>query len=202
MVRRPERRDMFINDKILRRLMVRAYKGAGVYMGHFDGRYHICAGNGSWEALIRDTFCPKSILSQMVECSGRIPGEGESWTADKEKDQMAIYDVWPELTAQADVQKTPVVVQDEGGAVLRVMQLPNNKIMLFREELIAAIDPGSVATHQGEEMYQGPFYDGQKGIFVTTNHAAWHILETKPRKMTKIRAILESGFLSFDADED
>ena len=76
MVRRPERRDMFINEKILRRLMAKAYKGAGVYMGHFDGKYHIRGAGGSWEALILDTVIPKPILSQMVECSGTIPEDG------------------------------------------------------------------------------------------------------------------------------
>lgn len=202
MVRRPERRDMFINDKILRRLMVRAYKGAGVYMGHFDGHYHIQGAAGAWEVLIIDNVCPKTILSQMVECSGRIPEEGESWTADKEKDQMAMYDQWPELTARTEILKTPVVIQSESGMPLRVMQLPNEKVMLFREELVAAIDPTSVNTGQGEEMYQGPFYDGGHGIFAKTNHAVWHILESEPRKLEKIKAILESGYLAYDMDED
>lgn len=202
MVRRPERRDMFIDEKILRRLMAKAYKGAGVYMGHFDGKYHIRGAGGSWEALIIDNVCPKTILSQMVECSGRIPEEGESWTADKEKDQMAMYDQWPELTARTEILKTPVVIQSESGMPLRVMQLPNEKVMLFREELVAAIDPTSVNTGQGEEMYQGPFYDGAHGIFAKTNHAVWHILESETRKLEKIKAILESGYLAYDMDED
>ena len=196
---------MFIDEKILKRLMMKAYKGNGLYMARYDGWYHLAAAfSASWEARIAVGCVPKTILGTMVECAGEIPGEGEGWTADKEKNQIEAFDKWSipkleDLTQTA--AHTPVCVCSRGGMIYRVMQLPNDSVICAPPDMLAAINPTCVDKDNGEDMIKGPFYDGRSGLIAYTNHALWHIGGGNPIDTDGIMDILSEQTLRYDEGE-
>lgn len=190
---------MFINEKILIGLMKKAYQATGLYMGCYDGWYHLSG--VLWQARILKEEITKPILSAMVACAGELPREGEGWVADKEKNQYSAFSQWEEPQGDQLMERTPVIVQAVGGSPLRVMQLPNDGVMLFYEKLVSAIDHMSVNRERGEGHISGPYYDGRRGMWASTNHAVFKCCSGQWKRLDGICAILGSGPLHFDEDD-
>lgn len=194
---------MFINEKILKRLMLRSFKGNGLYMANYDGYYYLSdAFSWVWEARIAVGCVPRAILGVMVECAGDLPREGEGWTSDKEKNQTEAFKKWgmpePENGKYPLVRETPVLIMSMGGTPYRVLQLPGNEAISARLDLLSAINQGGVDRDNGEEMISGPFFDGEGGIFAFTNHAAWHISARNPQMTEDIMESLSVEALRYD----
>lgn len=170
---------MFINEKILKRLMLKAYKGNGLYMSRSEGWYTLQG--GYWNARIAVGCMPKELLAAMVECAGVIPMEGESWTADKEKNQLDLgIDFWQEIESDGtELSITPVAIVSEGGTLYRVLQFPGGTVMTFRSDLVSAADPSRIDRDNDEGSLEGPYYDGGGGVYWETNHAMWRVMECR-----------------------
>lgn len=195
---------MFINEKILKKLMIKAFKTTGLYMNRMDGWYML-KGSG-WEAKIAEGCIGKEILSAMVACAGVIPQEGEAWTADTEKLQIeAQFDQWPALPKPekaAEMSVTPCAVLSSGGEVYRILQFTEGGILTFREILIAAADVTRIDQANQESTLLGPFSDKYHGAFWQTNQAVWHILSTAPNRTDNLLDRMSGIRLSYDEVED
>ena len=171
---------MFINEKILKRLILKAYKGNGLYMSRSEGWYTLQG--GYWSARIAVGCMPKELLAAMVECAGAIPAEGESWTADKEKNQLDLgVDFWQEIEGDGtELSITPLMIVSGGETALyRVLQFPGGTVMTFRQELVSAADPSRIDWDNDEGSLEGPYYDGGGGVYWETNHATWRVMECR-----------------------
>ena len=194
---------MFVNQSILKKLMKQAYKSNGLYMARYEGWYHLADQYRDWEVRIKVQAMPKTLLAAMVEYAGYIPEDGEAWTADKDKNQMAMTSRWLNYRAKEPIIKTPVIMQAERGWLYRVLQLPKEKtVLLVRHDLIEAIDPASIDRENGEEMISGPFYVGTDGILAATNFAEWHVVSRGVGKLSRISNLLEEGILRYDEDDE
>lgn len=192
---------MFINEKILTRLMKNAYKRNGVYMGREEGWYYLKG--GYWDAKIAVGCMPRPILALMFEMCGAIPEEGEGWTSDHEKDQ---YELFLRGISVPEDRRVPMYLRrvaliSRGGTAMQVLQLDNDEVMYFRPELLAAADLASVDRSNGEEMIRGPYYDGENGAFWETNHAVWHILQVRDNDLEGIVKYLSERDLSIEEPE-
>ena len=193
---------MFINKRILKRLMLKAYKGNGLYMGNYDG--HIYLGEpftASWMAKIAIGCVPREILATMVECAGEIPQPEESWTSDRDGSQRELFQRWSEPHGGTLADVTPVYVSSPGGDLFRAVQMQNCKILYLRPEMLDAIDAGSIDRENQETMIEGPFYDGEGRLYARTNQATWLIRGWAPPRVQEITAALEEKELKFDAQE-
>jgi hypothetical protein len=201
---------VFINEKILKRLMMASYKRNGVYMAREEGWIYLSdAFFTSWEARIAVGCVPKTILGAMVECAGAIPEDCTGWTADKEKNQMEAFLKWglDEKTLQGDTgysraEITPLYISSPGGTLYRILQLDNNSTLAVHPEYLNAVDPGCIDKENGEGMIRGPYYDGEKGIFAFTDHAVWHVTAGNPPQTDHIMNVLSDHRLRFDEKDE
>ena len=198
---------MFINEKILRKLMIKAYKGNGLYMHRECGYYYLADEfNRSWEAKIAVGCVPKTIMGAMVECAGELPEDGEGWTSDKEKSQREAFLKWgapdPECQTLEPVTLTPVLVMSPGGTVYHVLQLPNDVTICVTPAMWNAIDAAAVDRANGEGMIKGPFYDGDRGIVAYTDQAVWHAHAGRPIRTDEVMDILSEHMLRYDDAEE
>lgn len=193
-VRAPERRKMFINEKILIRLMKKAQKGTGVYIGRWNGWYVI---SGSyWIARIAAGCLPRPIAAAMVELSGSIPEEGEAWTADKEKNQLEAFDMWntPELLGRMYVR--PVWLATPGGTPMKVLQKEDGGIFTYPDPLVMAAF-GTIDRANQETEIVGPTWAGDGKAVWTTNQAAWLIRSTYYAELSEIMQLLAETPLEY-----
>ena len=187
-VRPPERRKMFIDEKILIRLMKKAQKGTGVYIGRWDGWYVI--GGSYWKARIAVGCLPRTVAAAFVELSGAIPQEGEAWTADKEKNQMEAFDIWETTDrTQSRLYVRPIWLATPGGTPLRVLQGDDGSIFTYPEALVCAAF-GPVDTKNQEENKEGPAWIGDGWAIWHTNHAQWRIHNTYYAELSDIMDLL------------
>lgn len=192
---------MFINHKILKRLMQKAYKANGLYMANYDGYIYLSDPFlGTWEAKIAIGCVPKSILATMVECSGRLPEEDEGWTSDTEKDQMEACRRYTEPVRIGTAKITPLYMTSPGGIAYRIVQAPDNHVVCVNQELLNAIDPRSIDTGNEETMIAGPLFGEENVIFAKTDEATWVIRGGYPPRTEMIRSVLEQTDLSFDEE--
>ena len=194
---------MFINEKILKRLMVKAFKTNGLYMNKMNGWYML-KGSG-WEAKIAEGCIGKEILSVIIKCSGAIPAEGEAWTADTEKLQLEAFDQWPALPRPdvADaVEVTPCAVLSPGGVIYRILQHAEGGAISFRNDFIEAVDPTRLDRANQETSLLGPFSDKYSGVFWQTNQAVWHVCAMTPNRCDELLDRLGKIGLGYDEIEE
>lgn len=193
---------MFINQKILKRLMQRAYKGNGLYMANYDGYMYLSDPfAGTWAAKMAVGCVPKEILAMMVACAGRIPENGEGWTSDVEKDQIEAFLRYEEPKHGSKADVTPLYMFSPGGVAYRIVQLTNCSVLCVKPALLEAIDPASIDNNNEESMIEGPFYSGEDTLYARTNQATWVIRGGAPPRTEAIRNALEQTALAFDAEE-
>ena len=189
---------MFINEKILIRLMKKAQKGTGVYIGRWGGWYVI--GGSYWKARIAAGCLPRKVAAAMVELSGSIPQEGEAWTADKSKNQMEGFDIWEKMDpGGAAVFIRPMWLATPGGTPIRVLQREDDRVFTFPDALVVAAF-GERDTKNEETERAGPIWDGDGGVFWSTNQAAWNIKATSYRELDEIMHHLDRVPLEYTED--
>lgn len=191
---------MFIDEKILTKLMKRAYKGNGVFMAREDGWYYLKG--GYWDAKIAVGCMPRSVLGLMIQMCGAIPEEGERWTSDKDQDQFEMFLGGLEMPKQRiPMFKRRVALLSPGGTPMQVLQLENDAVMYFSMELLAAANPACLDTENQESNLTGPFYDGEHGTFWETNQAVWHIIQLTYDDLNSIVDYLSDTALEIEEPE-
>lgn len=197
---------MFINEKLLKKLMMKAYKGNGLYMARYDGYFYLSdAFSRMWSAKIAVGCMPKTILAAMVECAGEIPEEGEGWTSDTEKNQAEAFLTWRLKEYQMEkpggqMLFTPVMIQSRSGTLFRILQMDDNQAFAVHPECLQAIDNRSVDRENEETNISGPFYDGDGGMYAFTNQAVWHVTLTAPLGTDEMIDTLSKQRLQYDED--
>lgn len=192
---------MFINEKVLIRLMKEAYKGTGVYIGRFDGWYVIAG--GYWEARIAVGCASNKTLACIVELSGSLPGEHEAWTADKEKNQLEAFNKFEEFKREGhgEMAIRRLVLLTPGGSGLAVLQqLEDNMVLTVKLDLVNAA-LGETDSKNGEEKRIGPVYDGSGGAYWYTNQAEWYVRQTRYDDLEDIISLLESAPLQLKEED-
>ena len=79
---------MFINEKVLNKLMKEAYKTGLVVAAREDGWLYI-AGR-YWEVEMKRRLIPKEILGNIISLIGELPDSGERFLATSEGNQLEI----------------------------------------------------------------------------------------------------------------
>lgn len=178
---------MFIDEKILIRLMKDAYKGSGVYIGRFDGWYVIAA--GYWTASMAVGCVSNKVLAAIVELSGQLPEDGEAWTADKGKNQLEGYDHRTVEEPRSDgsgMSIAPMYLRSPGGTALAVLQSDTDGRILTVPINLVNASIGIADRQNGEENVVGPVFDGSRGAYWYTNHAEWHVISTRYDELNDI----------------
>ena len=81
---------MFLKRNVLKALMTRAYKGNGLRVRN-DGAGLTIAG-AKWAVYFLHGDMPKETMGDLISLVGELPSRHEMYTADKNGNQMEIYD--------------------------------------------------------------------------------------------------------------
>ena len=142
-----ERRTMFLTRSGIKRLMQNAYKGGGLRIRN-DGQ-GISISGSSWAVYFLAGEIPKESLGDLISMVGELPERGESYTADKNGNQMEIWDdTWQNAMEIAgsggeDLEITPVVV--EGFPYfMRILQDCSMQITLIDERMKEIVQPSLI----------------------------------------------------------
>ena len=158
--------------------MERSVKGGGLHVRNDGKGYSICG--ASWAVYFFKGEIPKETLGDLISLVGELPGDEESYTADKGGNQINIYD--PDAYTAMDIAtsvkipmaKTPVVIE-HGPYFLRVYQnMKSGQATVINEKLVGIVDPELIDSRNGEELPEGPFEGG--GLVENTffNAICWY----------------------------
>ena len=157
---------MFIKRNALKALMTRAYKGGGLAVRN-DG-VGLSIGGAKWCVYIMHGDMPKETMGDLISLVGELPGEGEAYVADKNGNQMEIYDsslLSPmDLEPHTELTVIPLIVC---GSIGILRELRTGHIIPVPFSYLQAIDYGSLmkdeATPDGpfgiSAMVEGRFYN-------------------------------------------
>lgn len=139
--------------------MQNAYKGGGIRIRNTGEGISITG--SSWEVYFLAGEIPKETLGDLISMVGELPERGESYTADKNGNQMEIWDdTWQNAMEIAgsggnDLEVTPVVV--EGFPYLmRILQDCNMQITLIDERMKQIVQPSLIDSDDDETLPDGP----------------------------------------------
>lgn len=157
---------MFLKRNALKALMTRAYKGGGLSVRN-DG-VGLSIGGAKWCVYIMHGDMPKETMGDLISLVGELPGEGEAYVADKNGNQMEIYDsslLSPmDLEPHTELTVIPLIVC---GSIGILRELRTGHIVPVPFSYLQAIDYGSLmkdeATPDGpfgiSAMVEGRFYN-------------------------------------------
>ena len=159
---------MFVNPKILKKLMKEAFKANFLIIGRNEDNMYI---QGQyWKLICKRNFVPKTIYAEIIELAGEIPEEGECFCAGKEGNQMQINSMTIDFPANARVAEvTDFILEAKSGTLQRLLQLASGKIALINEVFHAATKGAHYDEEQGETQAIGPYVDFGHGIFWKNN---------------------------------
>lgn len=140
---------MFLKPQILKNLMKKAWNGAGLTVANTGEQWYICG--YSWIALIDKEVIDKKTLAAIIELTGELPGEGQGFTAAKEKPnqyelkEAAVVNLKKKIKA-ANTEMTPTIVMlDSGRKLCRLLQnTETGDIKLINDVFIQIISPSEV----------------------------------------------------------
>lgn len=157
---------MFINTKILKRLMKEAHK-SGLVIGQTKDEIHISG--MSWTADIMKKWMPKQIMAQIIELAGELPDVGKKREyyringKDQSDDIGEMVKEKEELNVIAET--TNLILIDAFGAKNRLLQI-NDRILVVNDVFVEIADPQSVDAEK-ECSIEGPFLEGYKIVWRT-----------------------------------
>lgn len=167
---------MFLARSGLRRLMRNAYKGGGLRIRNTGEGISITG--SSWAVYFLAGEIPKETLGDLISMVGELPERGESYTADKNGNQMEIWDdTWQNAMEIAgsggeDLEITPVVV--EGFPYfMRILQDCNMQITLIDERMKDIVQPSLIDPDDDETLPDGPMLCTGNIIGTTVHTICW-----------------------------
>lgn len=139
--------------------MKNAYKGGGLRVRNNGEGINVSG--SSWTAFWYHGDIPKETLGDLVALVGELPEKWECYTADKNGNQMEIWDdsimsaMEIAIDGGAELKVTAVTV-DSFPYSMRVIQGSNNEITLIDDRLQAMIQPSLIDVKDDEELPTGP----------------------------------------------
>lgn len=172
---------MFLDKKILGRMMKQAYK-TGISLAMENGWLFIQG--AYWKLNIRKDFIPKETLGLIISLVGDLPEEGQRFTATKEGNQMEIgrpMNIEPTEYGRSDLEITDLIIVDSTGIPLRILQDPGSgEMFTVKEVIVAIIDMGAVEESRGEFM-MSPIRYKQNEILMENNVCRFSAAFARPK---------------------
>lgn len=166
---------MFVNPKILKRLMKEAFKANYLIIGRNEDKMYIQG--HYWRLLCDRKFVPKTIYAEIIELAGEIPDEGECFCAGKEGNQMQINPMTIDFPGDAkEVAVTDLVLLHKKGAAQRLLQFYSGRIVLISERIWAATIGSHNDEREGETPAEGPFCSLNHGVLWKNNTGSFQIV--------------------------
>ena len=145
---------MFLKRNALKALMTRAYKGGGLSVRN-DG-VGLSIGGAKWCVYFIHGDIPKETLGDLISLVGELPAKGESYVADKNGNQMEIFDDTMDSPMDLNGEKELTVLPLVACGNLGVLRDPDTgRIVPVPVGCLHAIDFGGLA--EDEETPEGPF---------------------------------------------
>ncbi len=156
---------MFVNPKELKKLMKEAHRINNLIIGCRDNLYYI---QGSfWKVLCKKKFVPKTILAEIIELAGEIPGEGECFCSGKDGNQMQFNTMEIEIPEEAEeIEVTDYLLQSKHGVMQRLLQFPGTRnVYLINDRIVQMTKGKHYDEDQGETQPEGPYCSVEHGVF-------------------------------------
>ena len=182
---------MFVNPKILKRLMKEAFKANSLIIGRkeddmfIQGQY--------WQFLCDRKFVQKTIYAEIIELSGEIPEEGECFCAGKNGNKMQVHSMEIPFPINAkEVAVTDFVLLHKTGVAQRIIQFQSGETVLINEKLLAATRGKHYEEEQGEHEALGPYCTLEHGVLWKNNTGKFRILFRQDDEHESVLKHLES----------
>ena len=150
---------MFLTRAGIKRLMQNAYKGGGLRIRN-NGKGISITGS-TWAVFFLAGEMPKETLGDLISMVGELPGKHECYKADKDGNQM---EIWDDTLMDAmeiaesggrDLEVTPVTV-DSFPYSMRILQESNREITLIDDRIRSIVQPSLVDVDDDETLPNGP----------------------------------------------
>ena len=199
---------MFITSQGFKKLINKAYKGAGLNVGN-DGEGYYISG-GYWVIWIMHGWIPKKELASIIELTGEMPEPGEGFKATKAGNQYELpwHEAYAAMTHAMECEEymevTPMTLKYKNGQQARILQNPVNKtIVLIGERFIDIIDNTVVEYDKGEFQAEGPMISGKmQGIFWRNDTMALHVCPRTDDENKRLIGYLEEFDIMNKAGEN
>lgn len=155
---------MFLTRAGIKKLMTNAYKGGGLYIRN-DGK-GISISGMTWAVFFFHGEIPKETLGDLIALVGELPETGEAYTADKNGNQMEIYDdksitaMDVAKLAKYELERTPVILESPP-YIVGILQNPETlQVTAVNRRMLEIVDKSLIDTEKGEELPDGPVSGG------------------------------------------
>lgn len=161
---------MFLKRNALKAIMTRAYKGGGLRVRNDGAGITICG--AKWAVYFLHGDMPKEVMGDLISLVGELPDKHEVYTADKNGNQMEIYDDgWMspfDIVPNKSLAAVPLTVC---GVIGILRDIKSGIIVPIPDGYLQALDYTKL--DEDEETPDGPFGDAVmvEGMFI--NAACW-----------------------------
>lgn len=158
---------MFYKLNVAKRLMKRAYKGAGLIVGVTEQGWFYVA--GTWWCICQDiNLTPKEFKAAVIELVGDLPEPGSNFRAYKDGGNQYMIDqshqfLLPRVFAEIDdgdagndYKETPIILEFSDHTVRVLESEQYGPIMTVQEEAIQLVDRDGIDHDAGETDIIGP----------------------------------------------
>lgn len=176
---------MFINTKILKSLMKTTYKGYGLILAQTEDRFYIAG--SCWEMDVIKKYMPKTIMAQMIDLAGEVPGIGErkKYYSIKGKEESCDckgnLEVFPKECVEAEI--TNLLLASVSGDAYRIIQTGDHLEIV--KNIFAGITDRDSVDKNVESNIQGPFFEGTSFLW-KTNIAQFRAYKTISEKYERL----------------
>ena len=187
---------MFLTTSGFKRLLKRAYSGAGLSIGNTGAGIYLSG--GYWTIFVKKGEIPRKKLAAIIELVGELPEAGTGYRITKGNQQYEL--TWNELynalenagSCKEELETTKIIIESGKGTLQRVIQHPvNGCTWIVNEEFIQMIDNKEVDEHKGHTEAYGPVAGRYPGVFWFNNVMALHVMERKDDESEELRKYLE-----------
>jgi len=150
---------MFLTRNGIKRLLQNTYKGGGLRIRNNGKGLSICG--SSWAVFFLAGEIPKETLGDLIALVGELPGKHECYVADKNGNQMEIWDdslMDAMEIAEAggkELTVTPVIVEDRP-YYMRVLQDNGLEVTTINERMLQIVQPSLIDADDDETLPDGP----------------------------------------------
>lgn len=148
---------MFLNQKILSKLMKEACKG-GLTVARKEDWIHL-AGRG-WKTTIKESHMPNKTKGDIVALLGKLPTSGECYTVTTKEIEEEEF-CWPQVEGEMEkLHVTRVILDGLLSEMQRVLQFEDGKIVTVNNMFVDIVDNISIDEKNVEYSADGPFDAG------------------------------------------
>lgn len=150
---------MFLNKKVLNKLMKEAYK-SGLIIANREDKWIYIAGR-YWEVEMKRECIPKEILGDIISLVGNIPDPGERYLCTAEGNQLEIgkpMEITREAYTEGPLTITDTLQIGSCGTVQRFLQDDSTGAIYLVNQVYIDLSKGNIDEENGEYAPYDPFY--------------------------------------------